>query len=149
MAEATQFDAEAFKKHFSTIEPLIREEWPEVDTAALEQTEGNHDQVVDLVAEQTEHTKALVKRQLRELAELTVDEQSEELIGKVERRLKEAKTVLESLQTKATDMASYVRRDMLPEAKTKATEHPIAVLLMAIGLGFVLGFILRGSGRGR
>jgi ElaB/YqjD/DUF883 family membrane-anchored ribosome-binding protein len=63
-----------------------------------------------------------------------------------QRSLQEA---LRILQAKATEVSSYVRKQALSDAKHKAEQHPLVTLLVAIGLGFILGFLLRGLGRDR
>jgi ElaB/YqjD/DUF883 family membrane-anchored ribosome-binding protein len=129
-----------FDREFPALVPLIREEWPGIDGEALAQTKGDYDLVVALIAEQTEHTTALVKRQLDELRALAQGD----CCG--ERSLRQ---VLSRWQSKSDEIASYVRNRMLAEAKAKVGENPLVSLLMAIGLGFILGFVLRGVGRDR
>ena len=152
--------AEAFAKAFPALQPLICAEWAAVDPKALEATEGDYEKVVALVTSATEHSRTLVKRHLAELVQIANEDaakpaasggdgaaKAEGMLGVAERSLQEA---LRRLQAKANELADYVRKDALSDAKRKAEEHPLFVaLLVAVGLGFILGFLLRGHGRDR
>jgi hypothetical protein len=148
--------AEAFAQAFSILQPLICAEWPEVDPKALEDTGGDYDQVVALVAKATEHSKTMVKRQLNELQDIATEEpkaepkteaesSTEGAIGSAQRKLMDA---LQVLQDKANELTNYMRKNALADAKTKAEQNPLVTLLIAIGLGFLIGFVIRGLGRG-
>jgi len=153
---ATKTDAaEAFAKAFPGLQPLICAEWAEVDAKALEATEGDYEKVVALVSSATEHSKTLVKRHLAELLQVASEDAakpaagstpSESAVGAAQRSLQEA---LRVLQAKANEVADYVRNQALTDAKTKVEQHPLVTLLMAVGLGLILGFLLRGLGRDR
>jgi hypothetical protein len=152
--------AEAFAKAFPALQPLICAEWTAVDPKALGATEGDYEKVVALVTSATEHSRTLVKRHLAELVQVANEDaakpatgggggaaKGEGMLGVAERSLQEA---LRRLQAKANEVADYVRKDALSDAKRKAEEHPLFVaLLVAVGLGFILGFLLRGHGRDR
>ena len=139
--------AEEFAKDFAAVKPLITAEWPEVEEEALDATDGSYDSVVDLVAEKTEHSTALVKKQLGELHQLAADDG----VGKMARLKAKIKDneKLQAMQTKITELTKYARSQMASDVKSKATEHPLVVLLVAIGLGFIVGFLARGIARGR
>jgi hypothetical protein len=152
--------AEAFTKAFPALQPLICAEWAAVDPKTLGATEGDYEKVVALVTSATEHSRTLVKRQLGELVQIATEDaakpragggggaaKGDGVLGAAERSLQEA---LRRLQAKANEVADYVRKDALSDAKRKAEEHPLFVaLLLAVGLGFILGFLFRGNGRGR
>jgi hypothetical protein len=152
--------AEAFAKAFPALQPLICAEWAAVDSKALAATEGDYEKVVALVTSATEHSRTLVKRHLGELVQIANEDaakaakgdaggssKADGVLGVAERSLQEA---LRRLQAKANEVAEYVRKDALTDAKRKAEEHPLFVaLLVAVGLGFILGFLLRGHGRDR
>ncbi len=60
---------------------------------------------------------------------------------------KRVRRVLNKIQERSNEMAAYVRKQMLEDAKAKVGQNPLVSLLMAIGLGFIFGFLLRGLGR--
>jgi len=133
------------KEEFEAVLPLIRQEWPEVDADELKATEGDYDAITALVVEKTEHTKALVARQLDELRDMAKSDLAD--AAAEERKLQQ---MLKKMQEKTNEIASYVRSQMLADAKSKVGDNLLVSLLMAIGLGFIIGFILRGlGGRGR
>jgi hypothetical protein len=148
--------AEALAKAFAAVQPLICSEWPAVDAKALEATEGKYDEVVELVASTTEHSKTLIKRHLGELVQIAQEDApkpaagaeccGDSALGAAQRSLQEA---LRILQGKATEVSNYVRNQALTDAKHKAEQNPLVTLLVAIGLGFIFGFLLRGLGRDR
>jgi ElaB/YqjD/DUF883 family membrane-anchored ribosome-binding protein len=140
MGASTANGSNDFQDEFDKLTPLIREEWPAVDADALSATGGDYERVVALIAEKTDHTKALVKRQLCELRALSAKPTG----NGVEHRLEE---MLHKLHERSNEIAGYVKKQMLADAKHRVTENPIVSLLMAIGLGVILGFILRGGGR--
>lgn len=152
MNAAAEQSAETMAKVFPKLKPLICQEWPEVDANALAATEGDYDKVVALVAKTTEHTKSLVRRHLAELTELAAEPEAEPAggsLGSVAAAQRKLVETLQLMQAKVQELSGYVRNHGLADVKAKAEQHPLATLLMAIGLGFLLGFILRGSGRGR
>lgn len=114
-----------------------------VDGQALEQTQGDYDLVVALIATETEHSKALVKKQLDELASVSDGN------GKTTDEVRRLRQMVERLQHKSQDVANYVKKQMMTDARDQVGKNPLAALLMAVGFGIVLGFLLRGLGRGR
>ncbi|MCC6521925.1 MAG: hypothetical protein IT373_04630 [Polyangiaceae bacterium] len=132
-----------FAKSFDKLVPLIRNEWPEVEAEALDKTGGDFEQVVTLVAKKTEHTKTLVRKQLTELHSVSHEEPA--TAGELGRLRK----MVDRLQAKSHEISDYVQQKMLADAKKKVADNPLTALLMALGLGLVLGFLLRGFGRGR
>ncbi|MBI4954605.1 MAG: hypothetical protein HY908_21450 [Myxococcales bacterium] len=128
-----------FAKSFDKLVPLIRNEWPEVEAEALDKTGGDFEQVVTLVAKKTEHTKTLVRKQLTELQSVSHEEPG--TAGELGRLRK----IVDRLQARSHEISEK----MLADAKKKVSDNPLTALLMALGLGLVLGFLLRGFGRGR
>jgi ElaB/YqjD/DUF883 family membrane-anchored ribosome-binding protein len=131
-----------FSERFDQLVPLIRDEWPQVDGDALAQTKGDYDLVVALIATETEHSKALVKKQLEEITQVANGEGHHD-------EVKRLRQMVERLQVKSQDVANYVRKQMLGDARDKVGQNPLVALLMAVGLGIILGFVLRGLGRER
>jgi hypothetical protein len=150
MAESKEPAAATFAESFDGLKPLICAEWPAVEEASLAETGGDYAKVVELIAKTTDHTKALVRRHLGELQQIaeadTKATNGEGALAAAQRTLQET---LRKLQAKAAELGEYVRSQAIADAKAKAEQHPLATLLMAVGLGFLLGFVLRGLGRGR
>ncbi len=134
-----------FTEQFDRIRPMIREEWPEVDGDALAQTQGDFDRVVALIATETEHSKTLVKKQLRELSAIANDNGA----AAGESELRKLRQMVERLQAKSKDVTDYVKEHMVTDARARVERNPFMALLLAIGFGVLLGFILRGRGRDR
>jgi ElaB/YqjD/DUF883 family membrane-anchored ribosome-binding protein len=139
MTENTQTFAERFDK----LAPMIRDEWPQVDGDALEQTRGDFDLVVALIATETDHSKTLVKKQLHELATIANDN------GATQNEVRRLRQMVDRLQAKSQDVTDYVKKQMVTDAREKVGQNPLVALLMAVGFGVILGFLLRGLGRGR
>lgn len=133
----------AFAERFERLAPMIREEWPEVDRIALEQTKGDFELVVALISTETDHSKTLVKKQLQEIATIADDN------GASQNEVRKLKQMVERLQAKSQDVTDYVKRQMVADAREKVNQNPLVALLTAVGVGLILGFILRGLGRGR
>ena len=96
--------------------------------------------VVALISDETTQSKALVQDKLAEMQTVASDDgdAAEE---------KRVRRVLNKIQERSNEIAGYVRKQMLEDAKTKVGQNPLVSLLMAIGLGFIFGFLLRGMGR--
>lgn len=149
MSETTHAQ-DGFGGNFGAVLPLIQREWPAVDPDALEQSGGDYDAVVEIIATETEHTKALVRKQLNELRDVASTNGTTSNGAAANGEEKRIRQLLEKLQSRSNDVAKYVRAQMVTDAKKQVGDNPLVALLMAIGLGFVLGFLLRGlGGRGR
>lgn len=159
MAEATAlpFSPEGFTAAFPQIRPLVLDQWPEVDADALDGTEGDPDAVVVLVADATQHTKALVRKQLGELAEVAgVDASGIEarlvrllhyLEGKAEPVAGEAKRLADTVRERGEDVGKQVA-GKVHEAEDTMKDNLWMSLLAALGLGLVAGLLV-GLTRGR
>lgn len=128
---------DSFKTSFTDLGPLIVQEWPEVDSDSLDGTEGDLDKVVTLVAQKTEHTKTLVRRQLTELSKMAADNGAE---GRL-------KALIKRLEDKTSEISGRVRENMLPAAEQKVRDHLVVSLLVSAAFGFLVGVIVRGFGR--
>lgn len=136
-------NTQTFAERFEKLAPMILDEWPQVDGDALAQTRGDFDLVVALVATETDHSKTLVKKQLNEIA--TVANEN----GASENEVRKLRQMVERLQAKSQHVTDYVKKQMVEDAREKVNQNPLVSLLMAVGFGVLLGFILRGLGRGR
>lgn len=138
----------SFRDDFTRIRPLILEQWPQIDGDALEQTQGDYDLLVSLIATETEHSKALVKKQLGEISDVA-QAKSGDKDEEQDNEIKRLQGMVDRLTARSQEVSNYVREQMLVDARGQVNKNPLVALLMAVGLGFVVGFILRGLGRGR
>ena len=134
-------EARSFGQEFPKIIALIREEWPVVDPALLEATNGDVDSVVALVAAATEHTRVLVRRQLEELRRAAVEPNTPAF------SVADWNELMRRIQSRAGGVARDLKSQALEEATVQVRRNPIASLLVALGLGFLLGLALRGNAR--
>lgn len=134
-------EARSFGQEFPMISALIREEWPVVDPALLEATNGDVDSVVALVAAATEHTRVLVRRQLEELRRAAVEPNTPAF------SVADWNELMRRIQSRAGGVARDLKSQALEEATVQVRRNPIASLLVALGLGFLLGLALRGNAR--
>lgn len=132
---------ESFKTNFAGLEAAILEEWPAVDKASLAATQGELDQVVELVAEKTEHTKTLVRKQLQELEKLAGERRDEPKKNKTE-------ALLEAWEKKTAVLAKELREKVLVDAEKRVRENVLVSLLVALGLGLLVGLFIGGGRRG-
>lgn len=146
-----------FKEHFASLVPLILEEWPAVVRESLEATSGNLEQVVDQIAAQTDRTRTLVRRQLTELYTLAKAEATQ-LKAEAERLASESKSrldvaqlepLLHKLEERTEKLFAQFEKEVLPEVTEKAKQNLGTSLLTALGIGFLLGLLFGGWGRGR
>jgi ElaB/YqjD/DUF883 family membrane-anchored ribosome-binding protein len=127
---------------FERLTRLVLEEWPAVDPKALAETDGDDEKLVELVATATGHTRALVRSQVAELRRLSRGERvrswlsdldADELVRRASSR---AKALARDLETQAVD-----------EASRRIRQNPLTSLLLALGLGLLLGLFIGGSRR--
>lgn len=130
------------KARFASLSALISAEWPQVPPEALTATAGDLDEVINLVAERTEHTRAYVRRQVEELSRLA-DEKG------VPRSAAEVEALVGRLEARTRELAQQVEREVLPKLEAKAKENLGRSLLTALGIGFILGLLFGGLFRGR
>lgn len=136
---------EVFKSDFSRVKPWIAKEWPTLDGEALAGTGGDYEQVVSVVTGATAHTQTLVRAKLEELHALATER------PKIPHDRDALVELLERLEKKTTDLAAELRSSVLPTAREKVKDNLLVSLLVALGLGFILGviFALGGSRRER
>jgi ElaB/YqjD/DUF883 family membrane-anchored ribosome-binding protein len=132
--------AEQFAKDFARTSEFILEEWPELGVETLEATGGDLEKVIAAVSDAVGKTKATVRRQLAELHQLA--QQSADDDGVVARELRRLREMVERLESRTQDLA-----DLPKEARQRVEENLWTSLLVALGLGFLLGLLTRGGGR--
>jgi hypothetical protein len=154
-----------FREQFAAIAPLILEEWSTLDAAALQATGGDLEQVIDKIAESTDHTRILVRRQLQELYQIATSKplasprSAESLIKGLHTQVlhqfvqdhipdAQLKKTIDQLEAQTEKLLQQFKREMLPELGEKVQKNPVGSLFTAVGVGFVLGLLLGGR-RGR
>lgn len=152
-AKDTTLSPGEFASSFKAMQAAILAEWPQVDAAGLAGTEGDLERVVVLIAEQTAHTKALVRRQLDELHRVLL---APPLRPRPAARHRDEGGVPESVDAMLHDLeqrAAHLLRDlrggMLSDARGKVRENVLFSLLITLGLGFIVGVLFTGWGRGK
>jgi len=135
-------DARSFAQVFDRVQTLIVEEWPSVSKEALAQTGGDLEKVAAIVAESAGRTRALAKKQLAELASLAKDAKSASG-DEVQRLRARFEGLVQELEQKSQ---SIVKKgdDLEREARKKVEENLWTSLLVALGLGFILGLLTGG-----
>ncbi|QQE65160.1 hypothetical protein GFS31_18450 [Leptolyngbya sp. BL0902] len=160
--------------------PLMLEEWPDLSQEALENVADDPEATVIYIATHTDHTRALVRRHLAELASLlptepppdpvaepapentrpaepapatvpeaskatfnatdpaTVPETSNDLPSTIDQLLGE-------LEQRTDQLMQDFKADLLPELEQKARRNLGTSLLMALGLGIIVGLLLGGK----
>lgn len=144
-----------FASAFADLQPAILAEWSQVEATALAATEGDLDRVVSLIAEQTAHTKALIRRQLEELHRvLSAPPRPRPGSGHRARRGEaplpdSVDAMLHDLEERAAHILRDLRGNMLSDARGKVRENVLFSLIIAVGFGFIVGVLFTGWGRGK
>ena len=150
--QANQLSPEQFQANFTSLTPLILKEWSQISSDKLKSTNGELELVIELIVNQTEHTRTLIRSQLAELLYLVQKKPNDSFHNSV--NIKNSPSVdweqnLNILEQRIEKLVSQLKQEILPEIGTKARENMGTSLLTAIGLGFILGLIFGGSSRGR
>ncbi|MBE9159829.1 hypothetical protein IQ265_23770 [Nodosilinea sp. LEGE 06152] len=145
----------AFKHQFDAMVPLILSEWPQLLEDNLRATKGDLELAVDYISGEVDHTKTRVRRHLDELAGLiepaqtavsaiavdgstSSDSASSALSSSVD-------LLLNDLEARTEHLIAEFKAEMLPELEKKARSNLGTSLLVALGLGFILGLLLGGK----
>ena len=152
-AKDTTLSKGEFAGAFKLMQPAILAEWPQVDAAGLAGTEGDLDRAVGLIAEQTAHTKALVRRQLDELHRVLLAPPRRPRPAGSQRGdggvPESVDAMLHDLEQRAAHLLRDLRGGMLSDARGKVRENVLFSLLISLGLGFIVGVLFTGWGRGK
>lgn len=165
--ETSAFGKATFASAFSALRPLITAEWDAVDEASLTATDGDLDRVVALVAERTERTKALIRRQLEELYRVALEPASSAPRGGRGRaratrgdaqsgdRTGEASgapgvdQLLAELERRTAQIMRELRGGFFDQTRDRVRGNVFFSLLVAIGFGFIVGVLFTGSSRAK
>lgn len=160
MAMKVAFD-DTFRQGFQTLSPKILSEWSKVDPVELEASGGELVHVVEIVARSTERAPSEIEAKLRAMAEpevKAVDEgapqASDAKPGSLADKLHDAAKQMDQVvgavkrfEAFAAQEAKRMKGDVLPAAETKIKNNLWTSLFIALGLGFLLGLLVRGRGR--
>lgn len=160
-------DAAAFGRAFAQVRPWILEEWPAVDADALDATGGDADAVVALVAESADLTRARTRRLLGELLEEATPSErpaapratrpagprpaaagSRDARDAGSSPLDPFERLVGALEGHLDELAQQVKADVAPLAADTARKHLGLSLLLAGGIGLMVGLFLGALGYG-
>ncbi len=158
-SQLTAATKKAFKHHFESMVPLLLSEWPQLTEANLAATEGDVDSTVVYISGETDRTKTLVRRQINELATLVevdapaldkvaangASSSSLEPAGPLGVDKSSIDNLLDDLESRTENLIQELKAEMLPELEKRARGNLGQSLLIALGIGFVLGLILGGK----
>lgn len=145
---------------------LVVEEWGDDGRAAWDAAAGDHETLITQLSERTGRTRALLRRQLAELNELSREggdsatphrarasaaadgvAQAAASLSELGRRVEAA---VREVEGRAQAALGEVTDTRLPQAEAKIRENLLTSLLMSLGFGLLVGIIVGGSlGRGR
>lgn len=140
------FSLTDFADLFDDVRPLILAEWPTLDAKALDATNADVDAIITLVAANTKHSKALVRKHLSEMAEVA----GVGAVG-VEARLLRLLHLLEHQLEPLQEGGRWAMEEMrqsMPQAKKKMRENLWTSMLASLGVGVLVGLVV-GLTRGR
>jgi len=148
-------DTSRFRERFAAVGPLIRAEWPAVEPTLLEATKGELDAVVTLIAKHADRTRVATKRALLELlseADRVIDVNGASGASSKGSAspdaIDDALAALRRFEAFAGDEAKRMKATIVPDAEAHVRKNVWSSLLIALGIGLVLGLWFNG-GRGR
>jgi hypothetical protein len=137
---------DAFKHHFDAMVPLIIAEWPQLIKENLLATEGDLELAVAYISGETDRTQTLIRRQIRELSTLVeANGAALETADAAPSPPSSIETLLDDLESRTEHLIQELKAEMLPELEQRARSNLGQSLLIALGIGFVLGLILGGK----
>lgn len=153
-----------FEQHFDALVPMILAEWPQLIEENLVATEGDLDLAVAYISGETDRTQTLVRRQIKELASLiavdpptsgkapshgaspsTPEPNGLKAMGPLGVDKSSIDNLLDDLESRTENLIQELKAEMLPELEQRARSNLGQSLLIALGIGFVLGLILGGK----
>lgn len=147
-----KLSSEKFKEHFGALRSLILEEWKQLKPDALANTQGDLEKVIDHIANQTEKTRTLVRRQLEELyslADLSQTNVENGLAKAQEQVSSNLENLLDRIEQRTEKLLNQFEKEVLPEVNAKVRKNIGTSLLTTLGIGFILGLVVGGFDRGR
>lgn len=144
--------------HPDRLHRLILEEWPALPADAVARAGANLDQLTAVVAEHTDHTKALVRLQLAELvlvaerlAELQEGDAAPSRPAEGARKppptLDDPDVLLGQVEAYLWELARAVPNDLATASARGAKKHLGVSLSISAAIGFLLGIFVGGGVR--
>jgi hypothetical protein len=140
-----------FQRDFEKLRPLIAAEWPEVDAAELAATGGDLDAVIKLISDTVGKTRTQTRRLMAELigeASTAAGGAARAGTGGVGDRLDDeierVKKIVERLEARSKHLVDYAKTDLKKDARETVEQNLLLSLIVAVGLGFLLGILTRG-----
>ena len=139
-ASSTSEDAaaEPLRAHFQSLLPLLQQEWPEIAREHWEATRGSLEELVQLIASHTSHTRTIIRTQLLELVNH---------MERIRERSKPWDEVIHPMEEQLNALIDELRQDLVPRLKRGVRQQPLLSLSVAIVAGFVAGLLLGNSRR--
>lgn len=129
---------DSLREHFQALLPLLQQEWPEIAREHWEATRGSLEELVQLIASRTSHTRTIVRAQLLELVNH---------VGRLRETPKEWDEMLHPLEERLDTLVDELRRDLAPRLKRSIRQQPLLSLSVAVLAGLVTGLLLGSSRR--
>ena len=127
--------AYSFRDRFESLLPEIQKRWPEVTHQALEATRGSFDEVVHLIAAQSDRAASLVTVQLEDLLHQAGD------------RTRTLADNLDPLEEQLEHLLDELNRTLRPKLEKPVRDRPLMSLAVAAGVGILVGALLTGGRR--
>ena len=127
--------ANRFRDRFESLLPEIQKLWPEVTHQALEATRGSFDEVVHLIAAQSDRAASLVTVQLEDLLHQAGD------------RTRTLADNLDPLEEQLEHLLDELNRTLRPKLEKPVRDRPLMSLAVAAGVGILVGALLTGGRR--
>ncbi len=153
-----------FNQRFDAMVPLLLAEWPQLIEENLLATEGDLDLAVAYISDETDRTQTLIRRQIKELASLVEPEDKAAIAPPSAPEFEDKapsvppspskdgvsppssiENLLDDLESRTEHLIQELKAEMLPELEQRARSNLGQSLLIALGIGFVLGLILGGK----
>lgn len=137
---------DTFKLFFDRLRPHILETWPQLSPEGLTETEGSLESVIEKISAQTGQPHDAIRERL-----FALFKQSQVLIseGEAGQLSREIDQLLKRILHRTEAAIAQLNSEALPELQNTVRTYPTASLVGALGLGFFLGFTVRGANHDR
>ena len=146
-----------FGTSFTKLRPLVLAEWPDLTTRDVDDTEGDVERLVTLVATHTGHTRTLVRQHLSELGGFspaatrpsTLEERLTRLLEALETsgdelppdRDRGGRGLIGELRDEGRHLAEEVR-ESVSSTQRSLRDNFWTTLFATLGLGFIAGLLV-------
>ncbi|QNI62549.1 YqjD family protein [Synechococcus sp. TAK9802] len=124
-----------FRERFESLLPTIQERWPDLAEHTLEATRGSVDELVRLIEQNTGLTPQGVREQLEELLHSAGD------------RSRDWADSLDPLEEQLEQLLDELNSTLRPKIEAPVRQRPLLAVGVALGVGLLLGSMLRGGRR--